>query len=168
MDVADLRSLYLRELQELCDCHSQMAPAFWNMATAAGSVEVRNAIAQQVEAAVLHKQRLEKILHRHGSRPKADSDDVAAAYVKRAEHVMHSTPDPDLRDAALISMLRRIGQYEAASLAIAEGYAETLYLGIDRHTLLASMREQEAADGRLAALQNEANQLALLVSTPPY
>lgn len=138
------------------------------MATAAGSVEVRDAIAQQVEDAVLHKEWLEKILHCHGRRPEAGSDEVAAAYVKRAEHVMQSTPDPDLQGAALILMLRRIGQYEATGLAVAEGYADTLYLGIDRHTLLASMREQRAADGRLAALQNEVNQLALLVSTPSY
>ncbi len=168
MDVADLRSLYLRQLQELCDCHSQVAPALQSMATAAGSVEVQNATGQQVKAAVLHRQQLETILHRHGGHLKAGSDEVAAAFVRRAEHVICSTPDPDLRDAALISMLRRIGQYEAAGVAAVEGYAEALYLGIDRHTLLVLMREKKVSDERLAALQDDANRLALMVSTPPY
>lgn len=168
MDISDLKSLYLRQLQELCDCHSQMVPTLENMATAAGSVEVQNAIQQQAVDVVLHRQQLETILRRHGSHLKPGSDEVATAFAKRAQHVICSIPDPDLRDTALISMLRRIVQYKAAGVAAAEGYAEALYLGIDRHTLLNLTREQKFSDERLAALHDDANRLALMVSTPHY
>lgn len=168
MDIADLKSLYLEELQELCDCHSQMAPALLAMAAAAGSAEVKTSIGQQMEMAVLHRRRLEIVLQQHCASPKPDIDKLATAFVRRAEHIMRSAPDQDLRDAALVSLLRRIGQYEVAGFATAEGYADTLYLGIDRQTLLVCMHEHKVSDERLAAMQTEANRLALLVSTPPY
>jgi len=125
MDIADLKSLYLEELRELCDCHSQMAPALLDMAAAAGSAEVKSSIGQQMEIAVLHRRRLGAILQRHCASPKPDIDKVTTAFVRRAEHIIRSAPDQDLRDAALVSLLRRIGQYEVAGFATAEGYADT-------------------------------------------
>jgi len=89
-DIADLKSLYLEQLQELCDCHSKMVPALLDMAAAAGSAEVKGAIDQQRKMAVLHRRQLEAILQRHGANPKPDIDKVTSAFVRRAEHIMRS------------------------------------------------------------------------------
>lgn len=168
MDVDDLRSLYLNELQELCDCEAQVTLALPLMVVSAGSAELQLAIGQQAEQTVMHGRRVEAILFRHGTGPKADADQVAAALVQKAEQVASLAVDPDLRDAALIASVRRIEHHQIAAYTAAEGYAEALYLEIDRHSLLATLREEKITDRRFAALQSGANQLALLVSTPSY
>lgn len=164
MDVDDLRSLYLSELKEVCDCGAQIIEDMPTMAESAGSAGVRLLIWQHVEQTVLHGHRVEAILRRHGTCPKPGLDQVAAALVRKAGQIMDELPDPDLRDAALVAVTHRIVGHQMAACSAAEGYAEALYLEIDRHSLLAILREEKSTDRQLAGLQNEANQIALLVS----
>ena len=168
MDVDDLRSLYLSELQEVRDCEAQMAEGLPTMAVSAGSPELRLAIGQHAKQTALHGQRVETILRRHGTSPKPGLDQVAAALVAKARQVMCGLSDPDLRDAALIAAVRRVAHHQIAAYSAAEGYAEALFLEIDRHSLLATLQEEQSTDRRLAGLQNGANQLALLVSPLCY
>jgi ferritin-like metal-binding protein YciE len=168
MDVGDLRSLYLRELQELCAFEAEMVGALPRMAISAGSVELRRAIRRLAEQTVLHEQRAEAILRRHGSGRQADADQIAIALVKKAEQIMCGVADPDLRDAALVASVRRIEHHQIAAYSAADGYAEALFLEIDRHSLLATLQEEKITDRRLESLQSDINRLAILVSTPPY
>lgn len=164
MDVDDLRSLYLSELQEVCDCEAQMAEGLPMLAGSAGSPELRLVIRQHAGQTAQHGRRIETILRRHGSSPKPGFDQVAAALVRKAKQVACGLSDPDLRDAALIAATRRVAHHQIAAYSAAEGYAEALYLEIDRHSLLATLQEEQSTDQRFAGLQNGANQLALLVS----
>ena len=158
MDVDNLRSLYLSELQEACDCEAQMAEKLPMLAGSAGSSELRLVIGQHAKT----------ILRRHGKSPKPGFDQVAAALVRKATQVAYGLSDPDLRDAALIAAARRVAHHQIAAYSAAEAYAEALYLEIDRQNLLAVLREEQFADRRFAGLQNGANQLALLVSPLCY
>ena len=146
MDVDDLRSLYLSELQEVCDCEAQMAEGLPMMAGSAGSAELRLAIGQHAGQAVQHGQRIGTILRRHGRSPRPGLDHVAAALVRKAGQVMDGMSDPDLRDAALIAAVRRITHHQIAAYSAAEGYAEALYLEIDRHSLLTVLQEKRPTD----------------------
>ena len=168
MDVDDLRSLYLSGLQEACDCEAQMAEELPRAAVSAGSAELRLVITRHAKQTALHGQRIEAILRRHGAGPKPGVDQVAAALIRKTGEVTSRMRDPDLRDAALIAAVRRVAHYQIAAYHAAEGYAEALRLEIDRHSLLVALQEGQSADRRLAVLQNEVNQLALLASPPCY
>ena len=164
MGIDDLRSLYLRELKEVCDCGAQVVEDMPTMAELAGSAEVRLLIWQHVEQTVLHGHQIEAILRRHGTCPRPGLDQVAAALVRKARQIVDELLDPDLRNAALVAVTRRIVGHRMAAYSAAESYAEALYLEIDRHSLLAILREEGSTDQQLASLQNEANQIAFLVS----
>lgn len=168
MDVNDLRSLYLSELQEACDCEAQMAKELPILAGSAGSAELRLVIRQHANETARHEQRIEAVLRRHDERPKPGFDQVAAALVGRAKQVACGLSDPDLRDAALIAAVRRVAHHQIAAYSAAEGYAEALYLAIDRHSLLSTLQEEQSTDQQFANLQNGANQLAFLVNPLCY
>lgn len=150
MDVGDLRSLYLHELQELCDCEAQVVKALPTLALSAGSAALRSAMRKHAEQTARHEQLVEVILRRHGSSPTPDIDQVATALVKKTEQVMFEVADSDLRDAALIAMIRRIEHHQFSAYSTAEGYAKALYLEIDRHSLLIILEEERIIDRRLA------------------
>lgn len=164
MDVDDLRSLYLSELKEVCDCGAQILDQMPIMAESAGSAGVRLLIRQHVEKTVLHGHKVEAILRRHGTYPKPGFDQVAAALVRKAGKIMDELLDPDLRNAALVAATRRIVGHQMAAYSAAESYAEALYLEIDRHSLLAILQEERSTDRQLASLQSETNQIAFMVS----
>lgn len=166
MDIDDLRSLYLNELKEACDCEAQIIDGLPMMAASAGSIGLRSVIRQHVAQTTQHGQRVEAILRRHGTRPKPGHDQVAAALVRKAGEVMWELSDPDLRDAALIAIGQRVVHHQIAAYTAAESYAQVLYLEIDRHSLLAILQEEQSTDRWLAGLQHEVNQTALLVNPP--
>ncbi len=138
------------------------------LAASAGSAELRLVVGQHAKQMVLHGQRVKAILRRHSTSLTPGVDQVAVALVKKAGQITGGMSDPDLRDAALIAAVRRIAHHQIAAYSAAESYAEALYLEIDRHSLLATLQKKQFTDRRLAGLQNEVNQLALLVSPPPY
>jgi len=168
MDVGDLRSLYLSELQELRAFEVEMLEILPMMAMSAGSAELRSVLGEHAEQTVLHEQRVAAILRRHGSNRQVGADEVATVLVKKAEQIMGGVADPDLRDAALIASARRIEHHQIAAYSTAESYAKALYLEIDRHSLLVTLQEERTTDCRLASLQSEVNQAALLVGMPAY
>jgi len=75
--VDDLKSLYLSELQEICDCEAQIAERLPKVAASTGSVELRTVTRQQARRSMLHWQKVEAILRRHGTSPKPGVNIVA-------------------------------------------------------------------------------------------
>jgi len=159
-----LRSLYLNELKEACDCEAQIIDGLPMMAASAGSIGLRSIIRHHVAQTMQHGRQVEAILRRHGTSPKPGYDQVAAALVRKAGEIMWELSDPDLRDAALIAMGRRVVHHQIAAYSAAESYAEVPYLEIDRRSLLAILQEEKSTDSRLASLQSEVNQMVFLVN----
>jgi len=69
MDVNDLRSLYLRELQAACGCASQLVKALPVMAASAGFVQLRLIILGHTDQTMEHSRQVGMILLRHGTAP---------------------------------------------------------------------------------------------------
>ena len=168
MEVNDLRTLYLSELQEVFDCEAQTTESMPTLAASAGLAGLRSAMGQHTAQAMQRGQRVGAILRRHGTRPCPGVDQVAAALVRKARHMVSELFDQDLRDAALIAVVRRIAHHQIAAYGAAEGYAGALRLEIDRHGLLAALQEERSIDRQLASLQEEVNQLALLVGSSAH
>lgn len=168
MEVDSLRTLYLSDLQEFCDGEAQLAQGLLERSAPGGSLQLRLAIECQAAQTSDHERRIEAILHRHGVSQRQGCNQVAAALLRSVEKNSALLDSPDLHDAALIGSLRRIKHHEIADCTVIAAYAGALLLEIDRRTLLGILAEKRAADLELEGLEKEANQLALLVSTPAY
>lgn len=147
---------------------AQMSFALHDLATLVSARDLKKGVTQLIDNTARHEQQLAGILHQHGVRPKKGVDQVTACFVKRIEQIVRSMIDQDLRDVAFVSVLQQNSQYQSVSLDVLASYAEVLYLGLDRHTLLVCAREQKADADYVSTLQDGADQLALLVSPPSY
>jgi len=98
----------LRELQEACDCETQLVEALPLMAASAGSVQLRLIILGHTDQTMEHSRQVGIILRRHGTGPKHDVDHVAAVLVRKAGQIICGLSYSDLRDAALLTWVRRV------------------------------------------------------------
>lgn len=88
--------------------------------------------------------------------------------MRKAESFAAQVGDADLRDAALLSVLRRVMHHGIAACTATSGHAKALSLLIERHALIAMLGELRAAERNLANMEEQINQLALTVSLPAY
>lgn len=168
MEIHNLKALYLNGLQEFCDEEARLAQDLPAMLASTGSAQLRPAVEGHTAQTADHGKRVAAILRRHDTSRSLGGDQVAAALLQSVERTVASLGNPDLHDAALIASLRRIKHHETAVCMTAAAYAAALLLEIDRRTLLGILAEKRVADRELESLEGEANQLALLVSTPAY
>lgn len=168
MEIDGLRTLYLSALQKFCEGEAQLVQGLPAVPEAGGSAQLRHTVGRHATQTAEHERRLEGILRRHGTSRRRECDPVVVALLRAAEKTSALLCSPDLHDAALIASLRRIKHHEIADCGTIAAYAAALLLEIDRRTLLEILAEKRAADTELERLEGEANQLALLVSTPAY
>ncbi len=168
MYVFSLKELYLHDLRELLDFERQKALF---LCDAPGSISLdrllsaMQACSKQTPA---YSERLEAILCRHGASRHPAMQRASMTVLTVAEQGLFSMGDPELYDAVLVTFLRRTTHHELAACRCAMARAETLMLGLDRHSLLDIFTEKTAADAELESIEAEVNQLALMVSTPAY
>lgn len=168
MDICDLRTLYRHGLQELHDAAAQAAAVLPIIAPLVASVQFQSLVDQQAVQAAKHQSRLATMLTAHRALNHAVVDAPAAALLHKAESFAAHVGDADLRDAALLPVLRRVAHHGIAACTAATGHAKALSLLIERHALTAMLGELRATERDLADMEEEINQLALTVSLPAY
>lgn len=168
MDICDLRALYRHGLQELHGAAVQAEAVLPTVAPSVASVQLRSLVDQQAEQATKHRLRLATVLTAHGALNPAGADPAAAALMRKAESFAAQVGDADLRDAALLSVLRRVMHHGIAACTATSGHAKALSLLIERHALIAMLGELRAAERDLANMEEQINHLALTVSLPAY
>lgn len=168
LNICDLKGLYKHGLQGLHGAAVQVAAALPALGTSAQSTQLRSLIERQAAQAMKGQLRLTTVLTIHGAFDHAVADPVVAALLQRAESFSAQVGDADLRDAALLSVLRCVAHHGVAACTVTMGHAKTLSLAIDCHTLNAMLGEARSTERDLADLEGEINQVALTVSVPAY
>jgi ferritin-like metal-binding protein YciE len=155
LNICDLKGLYKHGLRELYSGVVQAAVVLPTLATSIESVQLRGLVEQQAAQAAKHQLRLAAVLTVHGALDYSVADPAVAALLRSAESFTAQVGDADLRDAALLSVLRRVMHYEVVACAVIVGHAKALSLAIDRHTLIAMLGEARATERDLADLEGE-------------
>jgi ferritin-like metal-binding protein YciE len=168
LNICDLSGLYRYGVQELHDAAAQTAVILPGISSSVESVGLRRLIERQALQAAKHRLQLEAVLARHGVLNHKTVDPAVTALLGKAASFAVEVGDADLRDAALLPVLRRIVHHGIVACTLVSGHARTLSLEIDRRTLVAVLEEDRAAERGLADLEHEVNQLALTVSVPAY
>lgn len=151
MDIEDLRSLYLCELQEARSFELQIADALGDLAGRASDPDLKRTLQEDGPEAQGHADALGAMLEGHGVPVDAHEDQAMKALVAETRKWSEEISDPSVRDAAIIASAQRIQHYEIAVYGSLAAWAGQL--GVKDQGRLKEILEQEKrADAKLSEL----------------
>ncbi len=151
MNIANLKDLYLAELQEARSFEGQIAYALGGLAEKASDPRLKEALEADRPESLRHGEHITALLDKHGVDPRAHTDQTMKAILSEAENWAETITDADTRDAALIASLQRIQHYEIAAYGSLAAWARELGLE-DAGTLHDILEEEKAADAKLSEI----------------
>jgi len=150
-----LEQLYLNELADIQDAEKQLIKALPRLAKAANSPELQAALEDHLGETEVQSQRLEEIISRLSTAPKAKTCEGMKGLIKEGEEAIKADGDPSVRDAALIAAAQRVEHYEMAGYGCARTFAELLGDDAAAAQLQKSLDEESSADRKLTRLARE-------------
>ncbi|KPQ20766.1 MAG: Ferritin-like metal-binding protein YciE [Rhodobacteraceae bacterium HLUCCA24] len=151
MEITDLRSLYVAELQEARSVEAQIADAFDALGARASEPRLKELLHGEVQEAAQHRDRIGELIAGHGEEPRAHDDQAMRAILAEADKWARSIEDAGARDAALVASAQRVQHYEIALYGSLAAWAKELGMS-DLERLLAILDEERAADERLSEI----------------
>jgi ferritin-like metal-binding protein YciE len=152
MPDGSLKELYLDELGELWDTETQKLLALARLAEAARTPELRAALEKQCAEARLHLERVDLIFTHWGESRRERRSVGFAGIVQEADDRVNDPATQLARDAAILSVARRITHYEIAAYGGARLYARWLNRLDDARLLEETLEEEARADRRLSEI----------------
>ena len=149
MNVDDFRQMYLTELQELRSVEEQLVLALPRMAETAQNSQLKQAIQSHLDETRTQRERLDKLLERHGAGFHEHQDGSMQGIIKEANRWAKMVQDSDLRDAGLIASAQRVEHYEIAVYGTLATWSKQLGLDEDLRVLHAILEEEKRADAKL-------------------
>ncbi|KQT83998.1 DUF892 family protein [Aurantimonas sp. Leaf443] len=137
MALANLKDIYLDQLQDLYSANSQSAKVTQELAEAAHDEDLKNALKAGVEGIGDGMKVLAEILEGHGKDPKGEFCRGMEGLVKeaRAHALEEEITDPDARDAMIITQYQRMAHYAIAGYGCVLAFAQRLDLEDDAEKL---------------------------------
>ena len=152
MRIVTLRDLYVAELQDLADAERQSIAALPEMAAAATSKDLRDALDTHFAETRVQLERLDLLMRKLGVDPDGRPCEAMRGLIAEARRRIADGERGDVLDAALIGAAQRIEHYEIAAYGCARAYARTLD-DRDAATLLQQTLDEEGnADHRLSGI----------------
>src|SRR5215217_5003708 len=155
MNVGDLRTMYVAELQELRSVEDQLVAALPKMAQLVEHPQLRQALERHLAETESQRNRLDELLKRHNATPTAHEDSSMRAIIREADRWAGMVSDPDCRDAGIIASAQRVEHYEIAVYGTLATWAQQLGLMEDHRTLHAILDEEKRADETLTRLAKQ-------------
>jgi ferritin-like metal-binding protein YciE len=151
MRIKTFEEFYVAELQELASVENQLGELLLEMAEAASSQALKDALAKHREQTLVHQERLETLLSQH--RAKAEHTDQAMqALANETRKMAEIVEGNELRDAALIASAQKLEHYEISAYGTAAALAGQLNLRDDQKALHQTLEEKKKADAVLTQL----------------
>ncbi|HWD09008.1 MAG TPA: ferritin-like domain-containing protein [Actinomycetota bacterium] len=149
MAIASLQDLFIEQLGDLLDAEKQLVTSLPDMAEAASSSRLRQALEHYLRQSEGQVQRLEQAFNLIGVR--ADQGDCTAmeGLVKEAGQVVNDAGDPAVTDAGLIAAAQKVEPYQIASYGSARTWAEELGNPHVAELLQTTLNEESAANEAL-------------------
>lgn len=151
MEIKDLRSLYLAELQEARSFEDQIASTLETLIEQANDPDLRRTLEEDLPEARRHALALGAMIEGHGAPADEHSDQGMSALLAEARKWAGKIDDPTVRDAALIASAQRIQHYEIAVYGSLVAWARQLGLD-DGDQLQKILDEERKADAKLTGL----------------
>jgi ferritin-like metal-binding protein YciE len=125
MKVESLHALFIEGLQDLYDAEKQVLKALPQMAKAAQAPDLRRAFEEHLTQTEGHIDRLEQIFNLMGGPAKRTHCAGMEGLLKEGDKKM-KLPDPDVRDAGMLSAAQHVEHYEIAGYGTLRTWASLM------------------------------------------
>ncbi|TPW27445.1 ferritin-like domain-containing protein [Pararhizobium mangrovi] len=130
MAITSLKDVYIDQMQDIYSADTQSKDVMPELAKAAKSDELRQAIEKSIKGIESGMETLSKILKGHDADPSDEFCKGMEGLVKeaRAHGLDEKIEDGDARDAMIITQVQRMGHYAIAGYGCCAAFAERLGL----------------------------------------
>ncbi len=160
-----LHELFLDELADIYDAEERLTEALLEMAKAAESDDLREAIESHLEETEGHLSRIKQIAEDLGESLILNTCEAMKGLIKEGEKLVKEHKNSPALDAAIIAAAQKVEHYEIATYGTLCAWAEQLGLGQALKLLQETLYEERAADDKFTTVaESLANQKAEEVS----
>jgi ferritin-like metal-binding protein YciE len=152
MGFESLQDVFAEQLNDLHSAEAQLVRALPEMAGAASSKELREALEEHLAQTRGHLERMEYLLPIAGVTPTAEASAGMRGLIEEGSKVVSTPGDPTAKDAALIAAAQRVEHYEIAAYGTAVTLADQLDLDEAKDVLGQTLDEEETADKLLTKI----------------
>jgi ferritin-like metal-binding protein YciE len=152
MELDSLDDVLEAELKDLLSAEKQLIDALPQLAQAASSEQLRDAVNEHLEETRGHVRRLEEVFAAIGIEPLSEHCDGMAGLIEEGAEIASADGDGAARDAALIAAAQRVEHYEIAAYGTARAIARELGHTEAANLLGQTLEEESAADEKLTTL----------------
>ena len=152
MKLDNLEKLYIHELKDLHSVETQVLEEFQRMKGLARNKCLVGMLEDRIQESQIQMKRIEKILENYSFTANGHRCKGIDGIIKESKEALDCTESPEVRDAAMISMLNRIEHYELAGYGTARAYAEQLHKYDEADLLVESLSAVSRADHQLSTL----------------
>lgn len=164
--IDSLTTMLVEEVRDLYDAEKRLTKAIPQLAKRTTNRELRSALTRHARETKGQVRRLEQVFRRLGETPRGKACLGMRGIVDEGnEHVREEFDRDELRDATIIGSSLKVEHYEMASYMGAMSHADALGQREVRQLLQQNLREEEATDKKLRAIEqslimsNESNQV---------
>jgi ferritin-like metal-binding protein YciE len=157
MELKTLDDVLEAELKDLLSAEKQLVEALPDIAEAASSDKLKEAVNEHLEETRGHVRRLEQVFEAIGMTPEAEHCDGMEGLISEGSEVAEMKGDGDARDAALIGAAQRVEHYEIAAYGTARTIAKQLGHDDAARLLSETLDEESAADEKLTKIAESIN-----------
>jgi ferritin-like metal-binding protein YciE len=140
------------ELKDLYSAEKQLVVALPDIAEAATSKELVDAVNEHLEETRGHVKRLEEVFQAIGIEAESEHCDGMEGLISEGSEAAEAKGDGDARDAALIGAAQRVEHYEIAAYGTARTIAKQLGHSEAARLLGQTLDEESAADEKLTKI----------------
>ena len=137
MALANLKDIYIDQLQDIHSACNQSAEVTRELAGVANDGDLKSALQAGVAGIEDGIATLKEIITAHGADPSGEFCKGMEGLVKeaRSHGIEEDITDPDARDAMIITQYQRMAHYAIAGYGCLEAFAKRLDLKDDAHKL---------------------------------
>jgi ferritin-like metal-binding protein YciE len=152
MEIDSLRKLYVEELKDLYSAEKQLLQALPRMAKKSSNQQLRRAFEEHLQVTQGQVERLERIFQGLDKAPRGKKCKAMEGLIEEGKEMMGEDMEPDVMDAALISVAQKVEHYEIASYGTVRTWAELLGDSEAAKLLQQTLDEEGEADKKLTQL----------------
>ena len=152
MEIDSLRKLYVEELKDLYSAEKQLVQALPKMAKKSSNAQLRAAFEEHLRVTQGQVERLERIFQSLDKAPRGKKCKAMEGLIEEGKEMMGEDMEPDVMDAALISVAQKVEHYEIASYGTVRTWAELMGDSEAARLLQQTLDEEGEADKKLTQL----------------
>jgi len=126
LELNSLDKLLLVQLQDLYDAELRLVEAIPQMAEAAHSSDLKQALTTHLQETLGHVQRLERVFEMMNVAPQRMTCAAMKGIIAEGDEILNAKGDDYVRDAAIIAAAQRVEHYEMAGYGSVRTWAEQL------------------------------------------